>query len=59
MGDEKNANLHRDSSKRLFLKLVAASALGAGIAGATGRTAFAAKVHMPPLPEKVVTRIDC
>ncbi len=54
MCDEKNANLHRDSSKRLFLKLVAASALGAGIAGATGRTAFAAKVKMPPLPENVM-----
>lgn len=55
MCDEKNANLHQDSSKRLFLKRVAASALGAGIAGATGRMAFAAKVKMPPLPENVMT----
>jgi carbonic anhydrase len=55
MCNEKNANLHRDSSKRLFLKWVAASALGAGIAAATGRTAFAAKVKMPPLPENVMT----
>lgn len=55
MCDEENASLHRDSSKRLFLKRVAASAFGAGIAGVTGRMAFAAKVKMPPLPENVMT----
>ncbi len=55
MCDKNNANLHQNSSKRLFLKWVAASALGAGIAGATGRMAFAAKVKMPPLPENVMT----
>jgi carbonic anhydrase len=55
MCDEENASLHQDSSKRLFLKRVAASAFGAGIAGVTGRMAFAAKVKMPPLPENVMT----
>ncbi|MEO8992442.1 MAG: carbonic anhydrase [Nitrosospira sp.] len=55
MCDEKNNHIHQDSSKRLFLKLVAASALGAGIAGVTGRKAFAAKIKMQPLPENVMT----
>jgi Carbonic anhydrase len=55
MCDEETASLHQDSSKRLFLKRVAASAFGAGIAGVTGRMAFAAKVKMPPLPENVMT----
>lgn len=55
MCDEKNKNLQQDSSKRLFLKLAAAAALGAGIAGINGRMAFAAEAGMPPLPENVMT----
>lgn len=53
--DRKSAEIHAPDSRRLFLKLATGSALGLGIAGATGRTAFAAPVKMPPLPENVMT----
>ena len=53
--DKKNEDLQQDSSKRLFLKLAAASAFALGITGTTARTAFAAKIKSPPLPENVMT----
>ena len=53
--DKKNEYLQQDSSKRRFLKLAAASAFSLGIAGTTGRTAFAARIKSPPLPENVMT----
>jgi carbonic anhydrase len=53
--DKKNERLQQNSSKRLFLKLAAASALSLGIAGTIGRTAAADKIKPPPLPENVMT----
>jgi carbonic anhydrase len=53
-GDSKNNVFRQDSSKRLFLKLAAASALGMGIAGNMGKTAIAAKITSAPLPENVM-----
>lgn len=53
--DKKNEGLQQNSSKRLFLKLAAASALSLGIAGTIGRAAAADKIKPPPLPENVMT----
>jgi carbonic anhydrase len=54
--DRKNEKSHGESSsRRLFLRLAAGSALGVGIAGLDGRTASAAKMKMSPLPENVMT----
>ncbi|SEK59427.1 carbonic anhydrase [Nitrosovibrio tenuis] len=54
--DRENERPHgKSSSRRLFLRLAAGSALGMGIAGMVGRTASAAKMKIPPLPENVMT----
>ena len=53
--DKENEDFQQNSSKRLFLKLAAASALGLGIAGATGSPAFAGTIISPPLPKNVMT----
>ncbi|MDN5751796.1 MAG: carbonic anhydrase [Nitrosospira sp.] len=45
----------REPSKRLFLKLAAASALTLSIAGTAGKMASAANTKSPPLPENVMT----
>lgn len=53
--DQKNEKPEQDPGKRRFLRLAAASALAAGIAGTAGRTAFAANTRHPPLPENIMT----
>ncbi|MDE2367238.1 MAG: hypothetical protein KGM95_09930, partial [Betaproteobacteria bacterium] len=53
---QKDGKSHRySSSRRFFLKLAAGSAVGMGVAGMVGRSASAAKMKMPPLPENVMT----
>lgn len=53
--DQKNEAPRQDSSKRSFLKLVAASALSLGAIGAAARTTIAASGKAQPLPENVLT----
>lgn len=56
--DQSSKSCHEDSSRRLFLKLAVASTIGMGITGMAGKTAFAAKIKSPPLPENVMTPDD-
>lgn len=55
LGDTKSEEPDQDPGKRRFLKLAAASALALGVAGTTGRRAFAANTEPLPLPENIMT----
>ena len=55
LSDEKKEKPEQDPGKRRFLKLAAASALALGVAGTTGKMAFAANTKLPPLPENIMT----
>ncbi|MEO6421524.1 MAG: carbonic anhydrase [Candidatus Nitrotoga sp.] len=55
LGDTKSEEPEQDPGKRRFLKLAAASALALGVAGTTGRAAFAANTNPTPLPENIMT----
>ena len=55
LSDKRNEKPEQDPDKRRFLKLAAASAFALGVAGTTGRMAFAADTKAPPIPENIMT----